>query len=1204
MTKAKGLGTWLLFQFVTTACLHLQLLLVLLASFSDAEYVKVALSTTQYADYGSRITLPCKVCPSAQGSSCLSEGNGVLTEWFRNLLELQTSYGRFAVLSNGSLSISGFSTQDIGNYHCKRTNDSFGLVSTSTRLLPSVYSVPLLFENTQLSVPKGDNIRLVCPTQDWIPTPTVTWFKDSLPLEDSSRYDILPSGVLHIPRLSFNTTGTYSCAALTLNGSVISSENGIKVDIDSEGERQFKLLAVPPTQVVYRPGDDLVLESYINSVGGETVRWYQKVYTATHDAVWQQLQMTKQDQYMRGLTQPGQYRVDVQSGSSFQTIADVEIFSPPKYESKDIQPVSHLSALATNHVVLKCEIISEPAVTVVWYKNGEPVDMCHEMKLVANDLRVEKLSLTDTGYYQCVASNKYGVKSRTYFLQVVLKDGVPFLPEIVYANYLNQESVEVFWTARKRPDDTGTLAYSLTYSSAVCSPDSEIIYKLLLPNECQCKPCLANDTVCCNATFETILGDVDYRIQLSVFNRIGGQISPPHFIQAFSKQINPPAAIKYIEFGLEVIDFSNVLLIQWNSLPMVASYRVILRHHNTGDVVPHVISELIERSNNQNYTLIEGFSKNVTLFVEVEAISEPVARVQQLQRQLIKSPSVTDLAPAPSVQIVDVVGEEGLPGVVAYWTEVENCDYYYIWYKCDEIEALVTLDRANKTLKIIPVEKRCVVVVAPVVNGQPQTAAVASFDRWCPTVISPRGITVRPHQREGVKYANGVYDVLVEWKAGHFLNQTCEVNYHVQWRTRGQTEFSPEYSILIQDELETIVKGLELDITYEFQVTAFTNVSEERRTSPLFSHTVRRPPSAKGLAVFFHRFPGVTVVNWNSISSEHDLTMYVLQLYTHTYSTWISINTTTVPASFEKKFYKVEYADLLPSTTYNITVTGVNLHGAGAMSSLVFNTPQRSTLPVGEGATGGSGYLDNSNTASPIGSSGLTETHIGIIIGVSISLILILISALMLVVFRKKFVQPHRSSRTYRRHPGSFDHQPLTVCTTPSNYELTMSITQSSLAPIHPVNDLVTNLPLNSTFVSPPQLSNKATSGQDSGIDGTTDDHRSSQDLGEYDIEEEGLMGSGLSLTSELSLQDGGNSLGWRSEIHGGNFESAARLHAQSECDSLLADSNRSSHPLQSASLEAARCRPDQLNIDRTLDDDNYGSPCTLLPSDSSTLGS
>jgi len=40
---------------------------------------------------------------------------------------------------------------------------------------------------------------------------------------------------------------------------------------------------------------------------------------------------------------------------------------------------------------------------------------------VANDLRVEKLSLTDTGYYQCVASNKYGVKSRTYFLQVVLK---------------------------------------------------------------------------------------------------------------------------------------------------------------------------------------------------------------------------------------------------------------------------------------------------------------------------------------------------------------------------------------------------------------------------------------------------------------------------------------------------------------------------------------------------------------------------------------------------------------------------------------------------------------------------------------------------------------------------------------------------------------------------------------------------------------
>lgn len=74
-----------------------------LVLFTDAEYVKVALSTTQYADYGSRITLPCKVCPSAQGSSCLSEGNGVLTEWFRNLLELQTSVLLYSVFTHSDL---------------------------------------------------------------------------------------------------------------------------------------------------------------------------------------------------------------------------------------------------------------------------------------------------------------------------------------------------------------------------------------------------------------------------------------------------------------------------------------------------------------------------------------------------------------------------------------------------------------------------------------------------------------------------------------------------------------------------------------------------------------------------------------------------------------------------------------------------------------------------------------------------------------------------------------------------------------------------------------------------------------------------------------------------------------------------------------------------------------------------------------------
>lgn len=47
----------------------------------------------------------------------------------------------------------------------------------------------------------------------------------------------------------------------------------------------------------------------------------------------------------------------------------------------------------------------------------------------------------------------------------------------------------------------------------------------------------------------------------------------------------------------------------------------------------------------------------MTLFVEVEAISEPVARVQQLQRQLIKSPSVTGELPLVTGELPLVTGE-------------------------------------------------------------------------------------------------------------------------------------------------------------------------------------------------------------------------------------------------------------------------------------------------------------------------------------------------------------------------------------------------------------------------------------------------------------------------------------------------------------------------------------------------------------------
>lgn len=86
-------------------------------------------------------------------------------------------------------------------------------------------------------------------------------------------------------------------------------------------------------------------------------------------------------------------------------------------------PMNNITTSLGHTAELHCHVSGNPPPTVRWLKNDAPVTpearrVSYKQTPYGSRLRIRNLDTTDTGYFQCVATNSYGIVSTTGILFV------------------------------------------------------------------------------------------------------------------------------------------------------------------------------------------------------------------------------------------------------------------------------------------------------------------------------------------------------------------------------------------------------------------------------------------------------------------------------------------------------------------------------------------------------------------------------------------------------------------------------------------------------------------------------------------------------------------------------------------------------------------------------------------------------------------
>ncbi|KAM6944598.1 hemicentin-1 [Lycodopsis pacificus] len=326
--------------------------------------------------------------------------------WSQNGKPVQLN-GRMFLRSDGSLYIERAVPRDAGTYVCTAVNVAGSMnitVSLEVHVPPEINSGPYHYIANE-----GVAITLSCEASG-VPKPKVVWSKGRQPLpRDRSSLLSDPDGYLLIPHPTNEDAGIYICTATSPVGY---ASREIQLSVNT----MPKIVGVSghdsTVKMAAEVGTEVVLPCEVQGSPSPLVTWSRNGHpippvTAGFTVLSSgSLRITD----VR-LIDSKLYTCTAENPAGNVSLSyNLHIQAKPR-----IQPApSLLKALIGQRVTLPCVVQGQPSPEVSWFHNGLPVGVKNTAPL-----RIQQVSLTDQGTYQCVARNSAGQETLEIKLEIL-----------------------------------------------------------------------------------------------------------------------------------------------------------------------------------------------------------------------------------------------------------------------------------------------------------------------------------------------------------------------------------------------------------------------------------------------------------------------------------------------------------------------------------------------------------------------------------------------------------------------------------------------------------------------------------------------------------------------------------------------------------------------------------------------------------------
>ncbi|XP_027560313.1 hemicentin-1 isoform X2 [Neopelma chrysocephalum] len=301
-----------------------------------------------------------------------------------------------------------------------------------------------------LTVVVNNFISLTCEVTGF-PPPDLSWLKNGKPLSSNSNTFIVPGArTLQIPRARLPDDGEYTCIARNQAG--------------ESQKKSFLTVLVPPsikdhsgsslTVLNVRVGTPVTLDCESNAIPPPVITWYKNRLSISESA---HVEILADGQTLRikgaQVSDTGQYtcraiNIAGRDDKNFH----LNVYVPPSIEGPEQELVSES---ISNPVTFVCDATGIPPPTLVWLKNGKPIENSDSLDVHilsgGSKLQIAHSRLLDSGTYTCIASNVEGEAQKTYVLSIQVPPNIIGSEMPSEVSVLLGESIQLVCSAQGVP---------------------------------------------------------------------------------------------------------------------------------------------------------------------------------------------------------------------------------------------------------------------------------------------------------------------------------------------------------------------------------------------------------------------------------------------------------------------------------------------------------------------------------------------------------------------------------------------------------------------------------------------------------------------------------------------------------------------------------------------------------------------------------